>query len=172
LRPALLLLVVLLGGAAPGPQARLREYIAAIEPRLRHHPQQLQDYAKLVYWTARRHRVEPELLAAIVRRESDFEPEARSCYIVHRQRACWVTCDHGFAQINDVWVQKLRLSTCRLDTDAEYNLDVAAGILQKLQRQYAQAEPETWVSRYNGGKEGPARERYQLAIEDLLEVGP
>lgn len=90
--------------------------------------------------------IDPELFTALIAQESSFR-SIKSCYIVHRNRACEVTCDWGLAQVNDVWIKRWNLDPQRLLEDPRYNLETGARILQLLKRQY-QEEDNFW-SRYN-----------------------
>ena len=109
--------------------------------------------------------VEPLLLVAIVRQESNFRPATKSCYIVARNRASYPTCDYGITQVNQVWVDKWGLEPERLVEDDAYALFQGARVLAVLKRQYGD-EPN-YYSRYNTSTPEP-RAAYEQALEPWL----
>lgn len=105
--------------------------------------------ASVEQWS-KHYSVDPLLLAAILRQESDFRTGLKSCWIVERYQRCEVTCDYGIAQVNQLWIKKWKLDPHRLQHDISYNIRVAARILAGLQKQYSESDPE-WYGRYHSG---------------------
>ena len=58
------------------------------------------------------------------------------------------TCDHGVAQINQIWIKQWSLDRERLINDDEYNLIVSAKILSDLKKRFSKIE-SNWFGRYN-----------------------
>lgn len=103
--------------------------------------------ARLIeYWSDYYH-VDPKLIAAILRQESDFESGIKSCWDVIRHREPAVTCDYGIAQVNEIWIEVWNLDPVLLQNDDGYGIAVAARILTRLQKYYGD-EPD-WYGRYN-----------------------
>lgn len=144
---ALMLAVTLAGTPAVNPQVvDTASYIQQIsttkvsDRRARH-------LARLIqYWSDYYH-VEPKLIAAILRQESDFESGVKSCWNVIRHHAPAITCDYGIAQVNEVWIQTWKLDPVLLQDDDGYGIAVAARILSRLKKDYGD-EPD-WYGRYN-----------------------
>ncbi len=163
MRLVALALVLCLGAVRPWQP--LQERIRLLSPYL---PQATATaMAKLIYGASTRAGIEPELVAAIVSRESNFRVDALACYVVYRHHACYDTCDRGLAQINDVWVRAWGLSPCRLLHDPAYNLAQALRILRQLRHRYGATEPNWW-SRYNSSSPVP-RAIYEAVLEPRLE---
>ncbi len=119
----------------------------------------------LIAMIALKHGIEPEIFTAIIAQESSFRA-VKACRIVHRQKACFATCDWGLAQINDVWIERWKLSPCRLLSDSRYNLEVGARLLKILKRRYG--HEEKWWSRYNSAIP-KHRERYEQFVTRRLQ---
>lgn len=140
------------------------EYIHSLHPELS--PKRTTALGKHIERWAAQYDVDPKLLVAILKQESDFRPGLLSCYVVHRYKACFVSCDYGVAQINALWIKKWRLDAQRLRYDDGYNIGVAARILAMLQREYAADEPD-WYGRYHSGT--PSKKALYLSRLDSLE---
>lgn len=149
-----LVLHSLLGQAEP-----TAAYVHRLAPRLS--VQRAQEVAVAIEAAAKRYDVDPMLLAAIIKQETDFRTGQKSCWIVQRYAQCRVTCDHGLAQINELWIAKWNLDQHRLLHDDAYNIRIAARILAQLQKTHAEAEPENWYGRYHSGT--PSKKAVYLA---------
>ena len=98
----------------------VQDYIRVVAPQVR--APRAHILARAITWVSRHFGVEPLLLVAIVRQESNFRPATKSCYIVARNRASYPTCDYGITQVNQVWVDKWGLEPERLVEDDAYAL--------------------------------------------------
>jgi hypothetical protein len=162
---ASLLAATPLGVPPPTTTADVVDYIRTVAPQVGY-PRAL-TLARGITWAGRHFGVEPLLLAAIVRQESDFAPKTKACYIVKKHHASYPTCDYGLTQVNKVWVDKWGLDAERLVEDDAYALFYGARVLAILQREYADEEPETWFSRYNTSTPAP-RAQYEAALQPWL----
>lgn len=108
--------------------------------------------------------LDPELMVAIVKVESNFVPAVMACWQSPRPGEEF-TCDHGLGQINDIWVKQWNLDVMKLVHDESYNLGVVARLLAQLKQQFGD-EPD-WFGRYHSNK--PARKAGY--IEKLREAG-
>lgn len=129
--------------------------------------------SKHIETVATHHKVDPKLLAAIVRTESNFESGIKACWpwFSKREGVCRHTCDYGLAQINELWIRKWKLDPNRLQYDDRYNLGVAARILRLLQQEYAELEPENWFGRYHSGTPSK-RAIYEGRLGTFLATNP
>lgn len=119
--------------------------------------------SKIIYKEAQRYDLDPNIITAILRQESNFEP-VRTCYIVHRHKSCEITCDYGVSQINSIWLQKWGLDPAELTENDAMNIHVAARVLSIIRRQFG-AE-DFWMSRYNTS--GPKRAEYEASVKDFM----
>lgn len=92
--------------------------------------------------------IDPLLIAAILKQESDFRTGIKSCTPVIRDDKPVETCDHGIAQVNSIWIDTWKLDPDRLVNDDDYNISVAARILAGLKREFAHIDPQ-WFARYH-----------------------
>lgn len=145
--------------------ADVQAYIHRVAPQVR--PGRSWALARGIVHAGRHFGINPLLLAAIVRQESNFEPGNRVCYLVVRHHQSLPTCDYGVSQVNTVWVDHWHLDAERLVADDGYALWEGARVLAVLQREYGD-EPD-WFSRYNSSTPGP-RQRYAEALQPWLEA--
>lgn len=121
------------------------DYIKELRPGIS--PRYAWKLGRLVDYWAGRYRLDPDLMIAIIRTESYFEPNTKACW-----PAPWkpegITCDHGLAQINEVWVKEWNLDPDRLVMDDSYNIAIQARLLAQLKRQWA-ADDLFWYGRYH-----------------------
>jgi len=128
---------------------------------------QIKEYAKVINKVAIKHQLDPKLIVAIVRQESNFGKFQynSSCGLTTIQnispeimvtknnkifiKKCVIT-DIGFTQINYANVQRLKLDMKRLTTDFEYSLEALATIMEPF-KAFKKAEPKLWWARYNVG---------------------
>jgi hypothetical protein len=124
----------------PATVAGVALFITTSAPKVS--PKEAKRLAKLIIAVSERRGLDPLLLAAIVRYESGgFQKHLKIC-------TTWGGCDSGLGQINHVWVRMWKLDAARLVKDDAYNLEVAARILQALQRDFSEQDPKWW-SRYH-----------------------
>jgi soluble lytic murein transglycosylase-like protein len=138
-------------------------YIQKLSPRVQ--PDRAKVLGKIIKLWADRYDLDPVLLAAIVRQESDYRAGLRSCWIVHRYDTCQVTCDYGLAQVNELWIKKWALDPQKLQFDDSYNIMIAARILRGLQREHGESD-EDWYGRYHSGT--PSKKSIYLEKLDAL----
>lgn len=110
-------------------------------------PGRAEKIGRLIEHWSKKYDVEPEILTAILRQESNFESGIKACWIVHRYRTCQITCDYGIAQINELWIKKWGLDPDRLQNDDSYGIRIAARLLAILKREYG--HEENWWGRYH-----------------------
>jgi hypothetical protein len=140
----------------PATVAGVTRFIRTSAPKVS--PKEATRLAKLIIAVSARRELNPLLLAAIVRYESGgFQKHLKVC-------TNWGGCDSGLGQINHVWVKMWQLDATRLVKDDAYNLEVAARILQELQRSFSEQDPKWW-SRYHD-----RRDMYRKIWEE--RVGP
>jgi hypothetical protein len=120
--------------------------------------------AKIIVKESDHYDIDPNILVAILRQESNFEPGQNVCYIVHRHHACFTTCDVGVSQINKVWLDKWSLNEEDMVKNDALNIHIAARVLSIIKRQFG--EEENWFSRYNTS--GPRRAIYEASVKDYL----
>ena len=104
----------------------LLSFVQKSNPTLK--PKEAERIARLVEEVADEFDIEVPLFAAIVRQESHFKTDIKTCRKVEGRR----TCDYGMAQVNSYWVDELELDAKRLRSDDGYNLRVAARILKDV----------------------------------------
>lgn len=166
---ALLMTAILAtGSVAPeAPQPVTADYIQRLAPDIA--PQKAQRLGASIRKWADHYGVDPILIAAILKQESDYRSGIKSCSIVLRYRRCEVTCDLGIAQVNQLWIEKWKLDAERLQRDDDYNIRIAARILAQLQKEFASGEPEDWYARYHSGT--PSKKGIYLEkLEPLLAM--
>lgn len=146
-------------------QTPTEDYIRTVAPHVR--PKEAVRLGKLIDKVAEKYELDPVLVAAIVKVESDFRGGQKACSVVKRKKACWVTCDRGLAQVNELWIKKWGLDPIRLRTDDAYNLATMARILAFYKRYYGH-EPD-WFLRYHSGTPRH-KERYNSKLEPLLAL--
>jgi len=119
---------------------------------------------RIIYKEASRFNIDPKIITAILRQESNFEPNQKVCYVVHRNKACWDTCDFGISQINAAWAKRWHLDTEELINNDAFNIHIAARVLSIIQKQFG--DEENWYSRFNTS--GPKRAIYEMSIKSYL----
>ena len=90
--------------------------------------------AKVISKESKKYDINPNILTAILRQESNFKSEQKVCYIVHRHHACFQTCDLGIGQINRIWVDKWALNEQTMIVDDALNIHIAASVLSIIKR--------------------------------------
>jgi hypothetical protein len=121
------------------------QYISSLKPEIdRRYARRL---GRLIDYWAGRFDLDPDLLVAIIRAESYFEPDTMVCWPAPWKGKDETTCDHGLAQINEVWVDEWKLDSFRLVHDDAYNIMVAARLLARLKKAHGD-EPD-WYGRYH-----------------------
>lgn len=139
------LMALLLAAAPPLDPVKvqeLKEYVLVLRPE----SQRSTRLARVALDVAQRQGVDPKLLLAIARVESNFEPEVVACW-PDLKRPGQTTCDHGLMQINDLWALEWGINPDQLRLDMYLNVWTAARILVRLQREFS-IEPN-WYSRYH-----------------------
>lgn len=117
--------------------------IKKVAQNLAPHATDIDHYAWWVYTYAKKYDLDPYLILAIIKVESDFNPKAAS----H-------TGDYSIAQINyRVWKKELErqgihLNFYKLKTNYAYALDTMAYILKHLKTNYEATDPK-WYARYH-----------------------
>jgi hypothetical protein len=143
-------------------EPRLTEYIAKSNPKL------ARDEAVKMAWriedAAKSKGLDPVLFAAMIRQESYFKSGIKVCYYVNQRH----TCDYGLAQVNSLWIDILELDAKKLRNDDEYNLNIAAGVLQDAQKKCRSLGRYSY-SCYNSASPVP-RKVYQAHIEKHLRI--
>lgn len=114
-----------------------------------------------------RYGVDPQLLVAIVRQESNFRSGIKQCWVHHPRSGTVITCDYGLAQINEFWIGHWHLDADKLLNDDRYNLMVAARILRMLARLYREDEPLNWYGRYHSATPS-LRAEYEDKLQPML----
>jgi len=139
----------------PATAAGVAHFIVTSAPKVS--PKEARRLSKLILDVSTRRNLDPLLLTAIVRYESGgFQKHLKIC-------TNWGGCDSGLGQINHVWVKMWKLDATRLVKDDAYNLEIAARILQALQRDFSEQDPKWW-SRYHD-----RRDTYRRAWEARVE---
>lgn len=119
---------------------------------------------QVVYRESQNFDLDPNILTAILKQESNFAPNKKVCYLVSRKNASFVTCDYGISQINEVWLKKWKLDPEVLVKSDSFNIHVMARVLSIIRRQFG-AE-ENWFSRYNTS--GKRRAIYEEFVKTYL----
>lgn len=132
------------------------QYIVSLKPEIdRRYARRL---GKLIDYWAGRYDLDPDLLVVIIRTESYFMPDTLACWPAPWKGPDEMTCDHGLAQINEVWIDQWGLDADRLVHDDAYNIMVAARLLATLKRDHG--EEPGWYGLYHSNI--PARKRVYL----------
>lgn len=135
--------------------------------------------AVIDYW-AKKYDLDPDLMTAIIQAESRFETGIQACWPAPWKAAdeitksCqpkekWITCDHGLAQINEVWIHNWGLDKDKLLHDDAYNIAIQARLLYQLKKEFGDAEPEDWYGRYNSSLE-PFKTKYLDRLAGFLAM--
>jgi soluble lytic murein transglycosylase-like protein len=90
---------------------------------------------------ARTHNVDPQLLKAVLKVESNLDHTAINPD----------TLDYGIGQINHHTILAYKMDADRLLTDRAYSIERSAFVLSTFQTKFAHREPKTWMCRYNVG---------------------
>jgi soluble lytic murein transglycosylase-like protein len=142
---ALLAALVLAAAPVPLDQEKvdeLKAYVLVLRPE----SQRSTRLARIALDVAQRQGLDPKLLLAIARVESNLEPEIVACW-PDLKRPGERTCDHGLMQINDLWTREWGINPDQLRLDTYLNVWTAARILVRLQKEFG-TEPN-WYSRYH-----------------------
>ena len=147
--------VVLAAGTLGAPQATI-SYVRRLKPDMP--VAQARRLGQQIAFWSKFQGVKPRLLAAIIRRESNFRSGLKSCWIVKlRHGRTRFTCDLGIAQVNEVWIDKWKLDRERLQNDDGYNIAVAARVLGWMKKYFGERDPN-WYARYHSGTPSLKRE--------------
>jgi hypothetical protein len=130
---------------APRAADATAQYILALKPRIGE--KQARRLGRLIDYWADHYDVDPDLMVALIRMESNFESGVKACWPAPWKGENETTCDHGLAQINETWVRKWMLDPEKLVKDDGYNIYVQARILAWIKRYYGK-EPD-WYGRYH-----------------------
>jgi hypothetical protein len=107
------------------------------------HEKNISQIAKDVYQYSKKHSIDPYLMLALIKVESDFN-----------QKAISNTGDYSLAQINyKVWKEEfnkkgIKLNFYKLKNNPQYALDHMALILKILKQRYSKKDPH-WYARYH-----------------------
>lgn len=143
-------------------QAEVASYIQRLRPGMA--VQRQNTLASQIAFWASKYALDPFLIAALLKQESNFESGIRACWKAP-QEPDGETCDHGLGQVNEVWIGKWSLDAEKLVSDDSYNIAVVARVLAWIRRYYG-SEPD-WYGRYHSGI--PSRKAgYLKKIQDLL----
>ena len=149
-----LLIALSLTAGTPGVTEHVRraddataQYILTLRPSVGE--RQARRLGKIIDYWSDFYGVDPDLMVAILRVESNFQGGIRSCWQVHRYGRVEITCDLGIAQVNQLWIEKWGLDERRLQHDDAYGIQTAARILCWLRR-YFPDDPD-WQGRYHSG---------------------
>ncbi len=126
----------------PNRPSVIDKMIAVVQPELK--PENRDKIAKHMAKALEKHKVEPQIMVAIIDTESNFYGSKISS-----------TGDLSVAQINpDVWNRELvrlkrePIDLTRIKTDQEYALTRMAEILEILKKRYAKVDSK-WYARYH-----------------------
>lgn len=168
-----LVMSVLLAGSAPSSQEvrqeaqALTEYVRVLNPALsRERSAQL---GWRIHAAAKQFGIDPYLMAAIVRLESNFE-SVKACWDAPWNKENPITCDWGLGQINDVWLKTWNLDPEKLLREDMYNLTVMARLLRDLYRQFG-AQDSHWYSLYHNNVQH-YRDIWEAKLEAFLALRP
>jgi hypothetical protein len=148
---------------APRAVDETAQYIQTLRPKM--NPNRAKRLGQSIDYWAQKYDLDPDLMVALLRVESNFESGLKSCW-----PAPWIdeeaqTCDHGLAQINETWVRKWNLDPDRLVHDDHYNIWVQARLLAWLKRYFG--HEEDWHGRYHSGT--PSKKaRYLGKLDQVL----
>lgn len=127
-------------------QEEVAAYIMVLKPKM---PKwQAKRLGRIICYWADYYQVDAYLMVAIIRTESNFD-SVKACHPAPRKGTDAETCDHGLAQINEVWVSQWSLDPEKLVNDDSYNIYVQARLLAWLRRYYG--HEEGWYGRYHSG---------------------
>ena len=131
--------------AFPNKPNVIEKMIAVVQPELK--AENRDKIAKQMSKALEKHKVEPQIMVAIIDTESNFYSNKVSS-----------TGDLSVAQINpDVWNRELvrlkrePIDLKRIKTDQEYALTRMAEILEILKKRYAKSDSK-WYARYHSNK--------------------
>jgi hypothetical protein len=146
-----LVIVMLLSGAPDVPEptpdeiAATAKYIMVLKPSMKE--KQAIRLSKIVRHYAVRYNLDPDLMVAIIRQESNFVSGLTACWPAAWKGSDETTCDYGLAQINQTWIDSWGLDPVKLANDDWYNISVQARVLAWLQRYYG--DEIDWFGRYH-----------------------
>ena len=122
------------------------QYIESVSPHIK--SSDACSIAKTIVKATSRTTLDPYLVAAILRQESNFQHNLKVC--VYNERVHRTVCDYGIAQINELWIRPLRLNTSRLQHSDAYNVGVMVSILQSLSEQHR--DQKFWYGYYHDSR--------------------
>jgi soluble lytic murein transglycosylase-like protein len=126
--------------------------------------QRLMQLSNIIYKYAKKYKLDPKLLTAILAQESMYRINTANCS--YGIRCCDFTkvlgletnkvgydvvrscTDFGISQIHYKTAERYNLDIALLLTDPDYSVRAGAKILYDIKRRYAKHEP-TWWTRYN-----------------------
>jgi hypothetical protein len=145
--------------------AATARYIMVLKPSISE--KQAVRLSKMIRHFSVKYNVDPDLMVAIIRQESNFVSGVVACWPAPWKGPGETTCDYGLAQINQVWIDKWGLDPVKLATDDWYNITVQARVLSWLQRSYS--NDDDWFGRYHSAT--PSKKfRYLRELEVHLAL--
>jgi len=142
--------------------SEIAENIKELNPRI--HASRAKYLSKIIYKEADRYGLDPNIITAILKQESNFEPK-KVCYTVRRKGVDVPTCDHGISQINSAWAQRWNLDPDILTQDDALNIHTAARVLSIIEKQF---DEKNFWSRYNTSVKSK-RNVYEVSVTTYLE---
>jgi hypothetical protein len=140
------LLLSMMIAVAPVDTIYVSQYIRTVSPKV--NQDSADRLASIITKWSRYYGLDPFLVSAIIRQESNFEPNQQVC--IYSQYYKRTFCDHGISQINDIWIKPLNLSRAALVTDDHYNVSIMTKILAKVRDQYA--NDKEWYGNYHDSR--------------------
>lgn len=142
---AAVLAVLVAAGPAPELVEELRQFTESLRPGI--DTRLARRLAAVAADVGQRQGLDPRLLLAIARVESNLNPDAYACWQRRGAPLGVITCDHGLMQINGLWVEEWSLDPVDLRFDLYLNVWTAARLLVKLRKEFGD-EPN-WFGRYH-----------------------
>jgi soluble lytic murein transglycosylase-like protein len=139
---------------------KVKEVAQALAP----HEKNIDNYAWWVHNYAKKYNLDPFLLLAIIKVESDFN-----------QKAISNTGDYSLAQINyKVWKKELerqgiKLNYYKLKTNYAYALQTMGYILKTLKEKHAKKDPK-WFARYHSNTNKYKLAYYQRVNKQMAKI--
>lgn len=138
--------------------------VKEVAKELAPHADDIEHYAWWVYTYSKKYKLDPYLLLAIIKVESNFN-----------QRAISSTGDYSLAQINyKVWKKELKrkgikLNFYKLKTNYAYALETMGYILKTLKDKYGSEDPQ-WYARYHSNTYKYKNNYYNKVNQALISI--
>jgi len=107
--------------------------------------------ANIIELKAKKYNLDPILLSAIFRQESNYRLSAKRC----ERRRC---LDFGISQIYKRTAKAYKFDLKKLTTDLKYSIEAGAIVLSDFKKRYGKREKYYWV-RYNCGTKRSIRRK-------------